>query len=335
MSLSVLSKAQQAFTLQQIVQPILPSLELVEDRLKSVGAESNGILQESSHYVLAGGGKRLRAALVLFCAEQKKLSETQRSAAVDIAAAVELIHAATLVHDDIIDRAVLRRLRPTVGVQFGDDMAVLLGDFLYARAFEMVAQAGNAQITHRMAKTTRDMCEGEIDQLKYRFRANLSFDEYVSFIERKTASLIAACAYGGALIGGHDAASAERLHSFGMNIGISYQIVDDLLDIIGSENKVGKTLHTDANNGKLTLPFILLRDKLQGDENAHLMEILKGTRSDWAWVQPLLERHSIAAETGRCSDQYFDAALESISAFPSPFKDHLDKLSRFILKRDY
>lgn len=335
MSLSVLSKVQQAVTLQQIVQPILPSLDRVEDRLKSIGAESNGILKESSHYVLAGGGKRLRAALVLFCAEQGVLTEQQRATAVDIAAAVELIHSATLVHDDIIDRAVLRRLRPTVGVQFGDDMAVLLGDFLYARAFEMVAQAGNAEITHCMAKTTRDMCEGEIDQLKYRFRANLSYDEYISFIERKTASLIAACAYSGSLLAGQDAASAERLRSFGMNIGISFQIVDDLLDIIGSENKMGKTLHTDANNGKLTLPFILLRDKLQGADLERLMGVLKGTSEDWAGIDPLMERHAIAAETQNRSDEYFDAALQAISGFSSPFKDHLDKLSRFILKRDY
>lgn len=334
--MTLLRAVKETLTLKEIVAPVLPALGQVESRLQEIADEGNGILKESSHYVLSGGGKRLRAALVLFCAAQgKKSGAAVTQEAVDIAAAVELIHAATLVHDDIIDRAVIRRLRPTVGVQFGDDMAVLLGDFLYARAFEMIAGAGSAKITRFIAKTTRDMCEGEIDQLKYRYQANLNHDEYLSFIERKTASLIAACSYSGAVLAEMEESDAEKLRLFGLNIGISYQIVDDLLDIVGSENKMGKTLHTDVHNGKMTLPFILLREKLAGEERENLIKTLRSPLSDWMSLEPLLQKHAIAQETERHSDDYFNAAIQSIRHFPDPFRDNLDKLSRFILKRDF
>lgn len=341
MTASKLFGASTLLSLQDIVRPVMRPLARVEDRLNAVGGESEGVLRESSQYVLSGGGKRLRAALVFFCAsiDPKGGSEPnpalQSSAAEEIAASVELIHAATLVHDDIIDRAVLRRLKPTAAVQFGEDAAVLLGDFLYARAFSMIARVGDTEITTWMAETTQAMCEGEIGQLKHRYRVELSLDEYLDFIEKKTATLISVSARSGAKLAGLSLEQQDALASFGRNIGISFQIVDDLLDIIGSEDRIGKTLHTDAGNGKMTLPMILLLGDLSPEEKKDFLAHFQSKSPDWTAIQSLIEKYKIVQRTEACADDYFQKALEAIRPLGSPVRESLEKLSRFILKRDY
>ena len=213
---------------------------------------AENVLREYSKNKERRGGKRLRAALVLFCSSINSGNDPKiQESAVDIAAAVELIHSATLVHDDIVDNAVLRRLKPSVNIKYGVEVSVLLGDFLYARAFEIIAKVADQDITSWMSETTQKMCEGELDQLRNRYRADLSTAEYISFIGRKTASLISACARSGARLGGMTAKEQNSLADFGENIGISFQIIDDLLDVVGSENRLGKTLRTDAGNGKI------------------------------------------------------------------------------------
>lgn len=325
--------AAKPLSLREIIQPVIPQLALVEEKLKSVGQESEGVLKESSHYVLDGGGKRLRASLVLFCASIH--SKNHSDDAVDLAAAVELIHSATLVHDDIVDRAVLRRLKPTINVEYGEDVAVLLGDFLYAKAFEIIARIGDEKITASMAITTHKMCEGEIDQLKHRYRADLSLDEYLSFIEKKTATLIASSAYCGARLAALSTAEQEALGSFGLNIGIAYQIIDDLLDVIGSEDRLGKTLRTDAGNGKMTLPMILLLRTVSGTEKEKLLSNLQSAHPDWKLIQPLIEKYKIVEKTERFADDYFQRAIDPLKSFPVSVKKTLEDLSRFILHRDY
>ncbi len=321
-----------ALSLKEIVRTILPYLSQVEERLSAVSDEGEGILKESSHYVLSGGGKRLRAALVLYAAS---LKPCDMSKAVEVAAAVELIHSATLVHDDIIDHAVLRRLMPTVNVQFGSEVAVLLGDFLYAKAFEMIAAVGNSQVTELMALTTRRMCEGEIDQLKHRFRADLALEEYLSFIERKTAALISACGESGAVLAGLSAQEQKAFSVYGLSMGISFQIVDDLLDLIGMEKKIGKTLHTDLSNGKLTLPLILLRTVLVGEEKNKFIESLKSPNPDWQGVVNLADRHSIREKTEVFANDYLTGALAAVQIFPQDVQNTLEAISKFVLKRDY
>ncbi len=331
-------KGSPALSLKEIVRPVLPLLDEVENRLNLIGQESDGILKESSRYVLCGSGKRLRAALTLFCASASGENggrHNEKSRAVDIAVAVELIHAATLVHDDIVDRAVLRRLKPTVNVRFGEEVAVLLGDFLYARAFEIVAGAQDTQITAMISDTTRQMCEGELDQLKHRFRADLTMQEYISFIERKTASLIAVCAASGGRLSGLTSVRVNALSQFGMNIGIAYQIVDDLLDVVGTEDRMGKTLRTDAGNGKMTLPLILLVSQTSGAARKALLENLKSAEPDWSLIHGLVSKHNIAAQTDKFADDYFKKAVDSLKGFSPSLVSALENLSKFVLKRDY
>lgn len=325
-----------ALSLKEIVRPVLSQLNQVEEQLKAVGQESEGILKEASRYVLCGGGKRLRASLVLFCSSipltPPFLNEKK---AIEIAAAVELIHSATLVHDDIVDRAVLRRLKPTVNLQFGEEVAVLLGDFLYARAFEMIARVGDANITSWMAETTQTMCAGELDQLRHRYRAELSLQEYLSFIERKTAALISACARCGAKLAQLSCEQQQALASFGLNIGVAYQMVDDLLDVIGSENRLGKTLRTDAGSGKMTLPLILLLKHFAGAERLKFLEDLRSANPNWKTIQSQIQKHQIVRQTEEFAEDYFRRAVQSIKDFSAPIGKSLEDLSRFILNRDY
>jgi len=325
----------QALSLKEIVKPILPRLTQVEDKLESVARESEGILREASAYVLSGGGKRLRAALVLYCASLKEPSEKIYDSAVQAACAVELIHSATLVHDDIIDQAVLRRLKPTANIHFGNDVAVLLGDFLYARAFEMISKVGNASVTELMARTTRLMCEGELDQLKHRFRADLTLEKYLSFIERKTAGLISASAESGAALVGLNLPEQKALSSYGMNLGVAFQIVDDILDIVGLEQKTGKTLHTDMGNGKMTLPWILLRQALEGEEQSNFIERLQSPNTNWKTEVELADRHKIREKCETFADNYLTASTSATQIFPPTVRQTLSALSNFVVRRDY
>jgi len=323
-------------SLKQIVSPILKSLNVVEEKLKEIGEESEGILKESSAYVLSSGGKRLRAALVLFCASiTNGKGPKPLDAAVEIATAVELIHSATLVHDDIIDRAVLRRLKPTVNVRFGEEVSVLLGDFLYAKAFEIIAQVGKDSVTRWMAETTQKMCQGELDQLKHRYRSDLSLDEYLSFIERKTATLIATCSRSGAHLAEVSNEQQDALYAYGLYMGISFQMIDDLLDVIGMEKKLGKTVHTDLGNGKMTLPLILLMETLSGSEKKEFHKKINSLTPDWKAIQTLIQKHKIVEQTERFANEYFLRANQSLQSFGPAIRIPLENLSRFMIARDY
>ncbi|MBI3013081.1 MAG: polyprenyl synthetase family protein [Elusimicrobia bacterium] len=306
----------------------------MEKKLETIGQESEGILKDSSRYVLAGGGKRLRSALVLFSASLAS-QPTAEDSILDVAASMELIHAATLVHDDIIDHAVLRRLKPPVNLQFGEDVAVLLGDFLYSKAFRMVASVGDQEITANLSCATQEMCEGELDQLKNRYRYDLSSEEYFSFIRRKTASLIAACSHAGARLAKLPAPQVHALSEFGLNLGLSYQIVDDLLDVIGSENKLGKTLRTDTGNGKMTLPMILLQSALPRSEKETCLAHFRSLNPDWNYIQTQIEKHQIVEKTRQYADQYLDKSLSFIQNFDRDARASLERLSRFVIERDY
>ncbi len=332
-------------TLNLILAPLGPDLEKVEKRLRSVGEECEGVLKDSANYVLCGGGKRLRASLVLFCfsipKSKKKIEKNKWSKdnsvvrARELATAVELLHSATLVHDDIVDRAVMRRLKPSVNVQFGDDLSVLLGDFLYARAFSMIANLNDRDIVSWMTGMTEDMCAGEIDQLKNRYTVDLGLNDYISFIKRKTAALISSCARCGAKLSGLPAAQISALASFGMNIGIAFQIVDDLLDLVGTETLVGKTLRTDAGNGKMTLPMILLLGQLNAKERGPVIKSLNSLHPDWSYIEGLLKKYQIAQETNRYANDYLNRALEAIREIDSGSRQSLESFSRFVLKRDF
>jgi geranylgeranyl pyrophosphate synthase len=256
----------------KLLEPVLRSgeagaladfLRETEEGLVHVSRSKTGFLAQLTDYVMTGSGKRVRPALVFLGSQFGKADPL---AVAQTALAVEMIHIATLVHDDLVDEAVIRRQRPTVGVKFGEGSAVLLGDFVYAEAFHRLAALGRSDVMALFARSTMSMCEGEIAQYENRYKFDLSESHYLSFLQRKTASLMAASCRAGGMLAGLPEASLKALETFGDRLGVAFQIVDDILDIEGDEAVVGKTLHTDLIHGKMTLPLIDYAAGLPSDD---------------------------------------------------------------------
>jgi octaprenyl-diphosphate synthase len=256
---SVNLKQEQA-RLEDLYQTIFPYLLQTERVLQEVAIRGKGMIPEVVNYVVQAGGKRLRPALVVLSAQ---MGGSQGDDAITVGASTELIHLSTLVHDDIVDRAVLRHQKPTAAVEFGDEVAILLGDFLYAEAFALLASLNDPHLVDLFARATRTVCEGEINQVRRRFQLDLSLAEYLSFIDYKTATLMGAAMRGGARLARLSTDQATSLGHYGWNLGMAFQIIDDALDLVGEETVTGKTLRTDLANGKLTLPLIWLRERLE------------------------------------------------------------------------
>ncbi|HEX2680157.1 MAG TPA: polyprenyl synthetase family protein [Candidatus Dormibacteraeota bacterium] len=200
------------------------------------------------------GGKRIRPALVLLSAMCGRYNLDELMPA---AMAVELTHAATLVHDDVIDRSPTRRGRPTVSARLGDEPAIVIGDFYFAKSYELAARTRVSEVVAILARTVMAICAGEVGQQAIRYRYNTGVDEYMSRIEAKTAMLVAACCEIGALMGGLDLANRGALRLYGRSLGLAFQIADDVLDYVGSEGEVGKPIGHDIAEGFATLPLML------------------------------------------------------------------------------
>ena len=263
-------------------------LKELESELARIAEKKTGLLGELSAYVLTGSGKRVRPGLVFLSAQ---FGNSSPAAVKDAALAVELIHIATLAHDDLVDEAVIRRQRPTVGIQFGEGAAVLLGDYVYAEAFRVLSRLGLPVLIDLLAETTMTMCEGEIDQYEARYRFDMGEKDYLSFLRRKTAALMAASCRVGGVLAGLPEPHVRALETFGDRLGVAFQVVDDILDIEGEESVVGKTLHTDLTHGKMTLPLIDYAGSLKSEkERMALFDVLKNPGDKLGDLIELLRR---------------------------------------------
>jgi octaprenyl-diphosphate synthase len=331
MSSPVNLKQEQA-RLEDLYQSIFPFLLQTESLLRDVATRGKGMIPEIVDYVVQSGGKRLRPALVVLSAQ---LGGSQGDDAIAVGAAAELIHLSTLVHDDIVDRAVLRHQKPTAAVKFGDEVAILLGDFLYVEGFSLLAGLNDPQLIDLFARATRSICQGEINQVRRRFQLDLSLAEYLSFIDNKTATLMGASMRGGARLARLSTDQSTALGHYGWNLGMAFQIIDDTLDLIGKEEITGKTLRTDLANGKLTLPLIWLRDRLQPDEKAKFLDWLGEPTSDnvqgvISWVN-----ESGAIKEGlRQASNFAQQAKNALHSFPdSTPKQTLIAVAQYIVTR--
>jgi heptaprenyl diphosphate synthase len=210
--------------------------------------------------LFAAGGKRIRPALVLLAA---KCGRYELERLTPAAVAVELTHAATLVHDDVIDRAPVRRGRPTVAARLGDEPAIVVGDFYFAKAYEQAATTASTEVVAILARAVMDICAGEVRQQAIRHRYHTDVDEYMRRIEAKTATLLAACCDIGALMGGLDEGARAALRAYGRLLGLAFQIADDVLDYEGSEDEIGKPIGHDIADGFATLPLMLAMEEPQ------------------------------------------------------------------------
>lgn len=211
------------------------------------------MVENVGHYIIEAGGKRMRPLLVLLSA--KALGQVE-PAHVKFAAVVEFIHTATLLHDDVVDISSLRRGRATANEKFGNAPSVLVGDFIYTRAFQLMVQLGDLTLLDHMADTTNTIAEGEVLQLVCAGDPSVSEEQYLEVIQRKTAVLFAAACQGAAILHGRDLAQQHKLADFGMNLGVAFQMIDDVLDYTGDPEITGKQVGDDLNEGKPTLPLI-------------------------------------------------------------------------------
>ncbi len=295
----------------------LEFFKALEKEFSSFSASKDGFLRRLTEYILINSGKRLRPALTFTAS---RFGRADGREVLEAATAVEMIHISTLVHDDLVDEAVMRRRKPTVGVQFGDGAGVLLGDYLYAEAFRRLAALGRPEILRVFADATLAMCDGEIGQYEGRYKFDILEKDYFSFLQRKTASLMAASAWAGGALAGLPPEQLKALETFGERIGVAFQVVDDILDLEGDEAETGKTLRTDLLHGKMTLPLIRYGRNLGSSErtafhksltnpNGQVPEIIKKVLESGVMAECRADVASLLAEAER--------ALESLPDHPS------------------
>ncbi|NLZ38233.1 MAG: polyprenyl synthetase family protein [Firmicutes bacterium] len=311
----------------------LPGLQQVESRLQEMSRGADLWTPQFSSTVTSGG-KRLRPALVLLCGSFKASSQQQL---IDVATAVELIHTASLVHDDIIDRAAYRRGRPTISATKGNRQAVLYGDFLFARAFTLLTKHGLHEILRYMTQAISLMCEGEIGQANQLFNCQLQEKDYFAYIYKKTAYFLAACCRAGAEASGIPQAQKDALEAFGLYLGYAFQLSDDLLDFLGDSKVTGKPILQDLHEGYLTLPLIkLLKDPLYGLRTRHIIEERDFTDANIAFICSSLHKSGIIAEVKEKTRELIAQAKQNLEVVaPKPARTVLARLADYIVQRAY
>jgi len=322
--------------LTQIFEPIRTDLEKVDREFARHVESQIDLIPKIGRYIQTSGGKRIRPAVLLMAA---RLSGYRGDRAVLYAAVVEFIHTATLVHDDIIDDSELRRGRLAVHSRWGNDITVLLGDYLYIKSMAMALTHDAIDIVRLLCDVTLRMIEGELYQLTKNGDAEITEDEHFDIIRRKTAYLFGGCAQIGGRLGSVSAEREDALREYGFNLGIAFQIVDDLLDFTGDAESVGKPIGSDLREGKVTLPLIhLLRHSKNGNEATIVRDAIASrnvTPEQWADLLDSLEAHASIDYAYRRAVEYAEHAKKPLYAFPpSSERDALLALPDYVLARD-
>ena len=283
--------------------------------------------------LFAAGGKRLRPALVLLSAS---LGQFDSARVMPAAMAVEMTHSATLVHDDVIDRALTRRGRPTVAASAGNESAIVVGDFYFAKSYELAARTKSAEAVAILARAVMEICAGEVRQQSRRYRYALDEGEYMRWIHDKTASLLAACCDIGALLGGLRQGDRVALHGYGIHLGLAFQIADDVLDYAGSQDEVGKPIGHDLVEGFATMPLMLAMKKSEIVSELHrLLVDGRALSADEARRVTDIVRGSGAIETAlaRARELAADARAQ-LASFPDrPATQALAALTDYVVTR--
>src|SRR5258705_5249147 len=275
-------------SLEAIRAPIAADLLEVDEVIRKRLASEVVLIRTIANYIVASGGKRMRPALVLLAA---KAFGAQGSARHELAAVIEFIHTATLLHDDVVDESSLRRGRKTANAEFGNAASVLVGDFLYSRAFQMIVEAGSLKVMKVLADATNVIAEGEVLQLLNVHDADTDEESYLRVIRYKTAKLFEAATQVGAIVGGADAVAETALAEYGMHLGTAFQLVDDVLDYSGDLHETGKNLGDDLAEGKPTLPLIYaMRAGNEAERTIVRHAIEHGGKSDLEGVVAAIQR---------------------------------------------
>jgi octaprenyl-diphosphate synthase len=330
------SKLGQSLTAREILDLVQTDLEKVERVIGLESVASVDAVTTIGRYLQASGGKRLRPILVLLSA---RLVGEINDAAVRMAAVVEMIHTATLVHDDVIDTARTRRGRPSTNAIWGNHTCVLSGDWLYMQAFQIALRERNFHVLDLLISLTQMMVEGELFQLERLRKIDITEADYMELVDRKTASLFSACARLGALTTGADEATETRLGEFAWNLGMAFQLVDDVLDFTSRESVLGKPVGNDLREGKVTLPLIYaLADAPQSDKQLVETVLAEENYESVPFSQILRvidERNGVARARERATS-FIDKANAIIAEFPdSPYRRALAAVAELITERDH
>ena len=321
--------------LAQIFEPIRADLERVDEEFARHVQSQVELIPKIGKYIQTSGGKRIRPAVLLMAA---RLSGYRGDRAVLYAAVVEFIHTATLVHDDIIDESDLRRGRPAVHSRWGNDITVLLGDYLYIKSMAMALTHDTLDLVRVLCDVTLKMIEGELYQLTKNGDAGITEDEHFEIIRRKTAFLFGGCGQIGGMLGSVSAEREQALREYGFNLGIVFQLVDDLLDFTGDAESLGKPIGADLREGKMTLPLIHL---LRQDEgmSAHIVrEIIaskNATQEQWDQLLRSLKEHRSIEYAHQRAREFAERAKKQLQAFPpGADRDALLALPDYVIARD-
>jgi octaprenyl-diphosphate synthase len=320
---------------ERLLEPIAPKLVMVEEELRRNFQSPIRTIQDVGEHILAGGGKRLRPALLLLVSKMLRYDGYRD---VVYGAVIEFIHTATLVHDDIIDEAAIRRGRTSINYRWGNHLTVLVGDYLYTHSMNLALAEGNLDILRLLSNVTIRMIEGEILGLEQNGRADLSMDDYFEIVGRKTAALFGACCRIPAYLVDIPETTAQSLFTYGYNLGICFQLIDDLLDFTSSTEVLGKPALSDLKEGKLTLPLILAMPHATSAEReliARIAELKSFDGVDPREIIAIVERYDALEKTRLIARDYAARARAALEPFvDSAAKETLDLALDFVLERD-
>ena len=312
-------------------------LILVEEKIKSKLSSKVSLVDEMTSYHLRTGGKRLRALLTLGSAKICGYSKGSRD--VNLAACVELIHAATLMHDDVIDNSEIRRGKKTLNSIWGNQSSILVGDYLLSRCFEMMVEDGNLEILKLLSTTSAEISQGEVLQLQHKGEIDMLEETYLKIISAKTASLFAAATKVGSILANKESKIKEALEFYGKNLGLTFQIADDSLDYNSELKFFGKEIGNDFYEGKITLPIILLHQKANIKEKSELKKLFeKNQRNEDELKKVLLmiKNYNIISDCYSKAEYFINLASNSLIIFDeSKEKEILKNLTSFSLERSY
>lgn len=289
------------------------------------------LVEDIGQYITEAGGKRMRPLLALLAANALGYQGKDH---IDLAVIIEFIHTATLLHDDVVDISTLRRGRPTANAQWGNAPSVLVGDFLYSRSFQMLVALGNMEVMRLLSETTNQIAEGEVFQLAKAGDPNTTREEYLQIIRDKTAILFAAALKSSAILAGSNQQIQDALYQYGLDLGIAFQLADDVLDYQGSAEEMGKNIGDDLAEGKPTLPLIYSIENNNGNADIVIDAIRNKSAEHLPAIIKLVNENGAIAHTKKLAEEHVESAKQHLVALPaSSYKQGLEKLAELALHR--
>lgn len=321
--------------MEGITKLIEADLHKLELSIQGLLTTKIGFIKEIVNHIIKSGGKRVRPILIMLTARLCGYKDEQH---IPYAAIIEFIHTATLLHDDVVDNAKTRRGSSTANIVWGNEPSVLVGDFLFSKSFELMTHGGNHEILKVMSEATTALAEGEILELLKTSDADTKEEEYFEIIRNKTAVLFSAACEIGGILGKAHMKKRISLKNFGYNLGMAFQLTDDILDYVSLDTILGKPIGTDLKEGKVTLPLIHALKSADEKENSYIKRVLEKTnmtRRDFERVRNIIRKYGGIDYTSTVTKQYVDSAKVFLNIFqPSPYKDALLGLANYMLKRE-